>query len=74
MEGSLASSARTTGEVHDVLERTNRHLSSGRAGLGKLMGGIVEVDSGGAWITTDMPMSRRSDLLWSRSCSPNHAV
>jgi putrescine aminotransferase len=37
----------------DTLERYRRHLSRGRAALGELLGGDVEVDSTGAWVRTD---------------------
>jgi putrescine aminotransferase len=37
----------------DTLRRYRRHLSRGRAALGELLGGDVEVDSAGAWVRTD---------------------
>ncbi|WP_329110224.1 aminotransferase class III-fold pyridoxal phosphate-dependent enzyme [Micromonospora sp. NBC_01699] len=34
----------------DVIGRTRRHLSTGRAALGRLMGAVVEVRSEGCWV------------------------
>ena len=36
-----------------TLERYRRHLSGGRASLGELLGGDVEVGSSGAWVHTE---------------------
>jgi putrescine aminotransferase len=36
-----------------TLDRYRRHLSGGRAALGELLGGDVEVSSAGAWVRTD---------------------
>lgn len=36
-----------------TLDRYRRHLSGGRAALGELLGGDVEVGSAGAWVRTD---------------------
>ena len=33
-----------------VLERYRRHLGTGRAALAAMLGGVVEVESGGAWV------------------------
>jgi putrescine aminotransferase len=37
-------------DIRGVVDRTRRHLSPGRASLGRLMGSVVEVGSEGAWI------------------------
>lgn len=37
----------------ETLRRYRRHLSGGRASLGELLGGDVEVGSAGAWVRTD---------------------
>ena len=48
---TVSSAAAADIDVDGVLELTRRHLSTGRATLGRLMGGAVEVESSGAWIT-----------------------
>lgn len=35
-----------------TLARYRRHLSSGRASLGEMFGGDIEVHATGAWVTT----------------------
>jgi putrescine aminotransferase len=45
---------RESGAAHrsaDVIARYERHLAGGRAALGRLLGGTVEVASEGAWVT-----------------------
>jgi putrescine aminotransferase len=41
-----------TAEPHEIARLYRRNLSSGRARLGEMLGGQVEVESNGAWVTT----------------------
>ncbi|MEJ3745473.1 aminotransferase class III-fold pyridoxal phosphate-dependent enzyme [Actinomycetes bacterium KLBMP 9797] len=40
-----------TPTADEVIDRYRRHLGSGRASLGALLGGVLEVASSGAWVT-----------------------